>query len=492
MTSAFSFLPADLASISAELQLCLAGILLLLLDTFLPSLRRAFGPLALASVAFASYQVWTTQPAGAVFGGLLESTPLTLVASQVVLVAAFLSLLAADGYLRRESILSGEYHALFLWCVVGVLLLVRATELLTIFLALELLSIGLYALAAYHRRLSIAAESALKYFVMGAFVSAFLLYGIAILYGETGRVLGTQSELLPTSLAAVAQALATGETSHLLTSLGLLLVVCGFAFKLSLVPFHAWSPDAYQGAPSPFVAFLSVAPKAGAAVVLLRVVELIPSAGAERWSSLFALLAVLSMLGGNLLALVQRDIKRMLAYSGIAHMGYLMIPLAAQGDTAAPPVLLYLLAYALMNAGAFALVTMLFARAGEQHLVSELSGWGYRFPVLSACLTVCMLSLGGIPPTLGFLGKYRVFEHAIANGRLDLALVGILASLIGVFYYLRVVYVLYMKPELQEPQGLLIDAWGRGAAIVAAGATLALGIWPARLLGWIDGIIRPA
>lgn len=491
MSSIYTILPTDLSSLAAEVQLCLAGIVLLLLDTFLPALRRLFTPLAVASLAFASYQLATGAIHGPVFGGMLESTPLTLAISQIILIAAGISLLAADGYLRRERILSGEYHALFLWCVTGALLLARATELLTIFVALELLSIGLYALAAFHRRISIAAESALKYFVMGAFVSAFLLYGIALLYGETARVLGPQSEILPTSLAAVGQALASGEAHTLLSTLGLLLVVCGFAFKLSLVPFHAWSPDAYQGAPSPFVAFLSVAPKAAAAIVLLRLVALVPVSGAERWSGLFAILAVLSMVGGNLLALVQRDIKRMLAYSGIAHMGYLMIPLAAYSDQAAKPVLLYLLAYALMNAGAFALVALLFARAGEQHLVSELSGWGYRFPALGVCLTICMLSLGGIPPTLGFLGKYRVFEYAIRQGRLDLALVGVAASLVGIFYYLRVVYVLYMKPEQQEPQGLLVDVWGRTAAFVAAGASLVLGIWPSRVLAWIDAVLRP-
>ena len=487
--SPFAIPAGDLASLQAELLLCGAGVLLLLLDTFLPSLRRLFTPLALLAVGAASYGLWTSAATGASFGGLIESTPLTMAATQIVLLAAFISLLAAEGYLRREDILSGEYHALFLWCVVGVMLLVRATELLTIFVALELLSIGLYALCAFHRRLSMAAESALKYFVMGAFVSAFILYGISLLYGETARVVGTTGGL-PTSLAAIGQALASGETHQLLTTLGLLLVVSGFAFKLSLVPFHAWSPDAYQGAPSPFVAFLSVAPKAGAAIVLLRLVDLVPASGAERWSGLFAILAVLSMLGGNLLALVQRDIKRMLAYSGIAHMGYLMIPLAAYTDEAAKPVLVYLLGYALMNAGAFAIVTVLYARAGEQHLVSELSGWGYRFPILGTCLTICMLSLGGIPPALGFLGKYRVFEYAIRHGRLDLALVGVLASLIGIFYYLRVVYVLYMKPETAEPRNLLVDVWGRGAALLAAGGTLVFGIWPAQVIDWVDAALR--
>jgi NADH-quinone oxidoreductase subunit N len=195
---------------------------------------------------------------------------------------------------------------------------------------------------------------------------------------------------------------------------------------------------------------------------------------------------VLSMVGGNLLALVQKDIKRMLAYSGIAHMGYLLIPLVTVGTDSLPPLLVYLLAYALMNAGAFAVVAMLYGRPGEQHLINDLAGWGYRYPLLGGCLAVCMLSLGGIPPTAGFLGKYLVFLNAVGDGHVGLAVLGVVASLVGVFYYLRVVYVLYMKPETRQPEGLLIDAWGRAAAVLAALGTLALGIWPTDLLRWLS------
>ncbi len=203
------------------------------------------------------------------------------------------------------------------------------------------------------------------------------------------------------------------------------------------------------------------------------------------WPRLVAVLSLLSMLGGNLLALVQKDVKRMLAYSGIAHMGYLLIPLVSVGPDALPPLLVYLLAYALMNAGAFAVVAQLYSRPGEQHLISELSGWGYRFPFLGACLTISMLSLAGIPPTLGFIGKYLVFFHAIQHGHLTLALVGIAASLVGAVYYLRVVYVLYMKPEVQAPGALAIDVWGRLAVLASAAGTLVLGIWPGALLDWL-------
>jgi NADH-quinone oxidoreductase subunit N len=471
---------ADVWSLLPELMLASGGIVILLLDAMAPRLRALWLPAAAALAAGVAIGVPASGfTAGASFGGFLEWTPVTMFLGEVILLSATLALLASQAYLRREGMLSGEYAALLLWCVVGLLFLVRATELLTLFLALELLSFCLYSLAAYHRRLAIATEAGVKYFLMGAFVSSFVLLGIALLYGETGS----------TRLARIEEALAAGGGSPVVVTLGFLLIFCGFAFKMSLVPFHAWSPDTYQGAPSPFVAFLSVAPKVGSAIVLVRILATLAGArvGGD-WPDLVALLAVLSMGGGNLLALVQKDVKRMLAYSGIAHMGYLLIPLVSVGRDALPAVLVYLLAYALMNAGAFAVVALLYARPGEQHLLSEISGWGYRFPFLGVCLTVCMLSLAGIPPTLGFFGKYLVFLHAIEHGNLWLALVGIAASLVGAVYYLRVIYVLYMKPEVQEPVpgALPVDLWARLAVAIAAGGTLLLGVWPSGLLDWLE------
>lgn len=480
---------ADLLSLLPELILCGGGVLILLLEAVAPGLRRAWTPLALAITAAAGWgaaAAWSALSGGAagdpsfVFkscNAMLETSRITLAFSEVVLVATGLCLLASDSYLRRERILAGEYHALLLWCATGMLLMLRATELLTIFLALELLSLSLYSLAAYHRRVSLAVEAAIKYFLMGAFVSAFVLYGIALLYGATGS----------TRLEVIGRAFVGGQGT-LAATLGLLLLVCGFGFKMALAPFHAWSPDTYQGAPSPFVAFLSVAPKVASALVLFRLLEVAAQSSnpaAARWVNVVGALSALSMVVGNLLALAQTDIKRMLAYSGVAHMGYLLLALVTFDRAALAPVLVYLLAYVLMNAGAFAVVSLLYSRPGARHEIEELAGWGYRYPLLGGCLAVCMLSLGGIPPTMGFLGKYLVFQQAIAAGHLRLAVLGVLASLVGVFYYLRVVYVLYMRPERRQPEGLLIDGWGRAAAVIAALATLALGIWPADLLQWL-------
>lgn len=471
---------SDLMQLAPELILTGAGVLILLVDAFLPGIKRLATPLSLAAIALAALLVWFGVPVGVSFGGLLETTGITAILGLAILLAAFLCVLASHGYLRREEIFGGEYHALLLWCTVGLLLMTRATELLTIFLSLELLSVCLYSLAGYHRRLTVATEGALKYFLMGAFVSAFALLGIVFVFGQAGT----------TRVAELTVLFASGAEIDQLLTLGVLLLVAAFGFKMSLVPFHAWSPDTYQGAPSPFVAFLSVAPKVASAVVLIRLLSLVLTGPTgARWSALVALLAVLAMVLGNLLALVQQDIKRMLAYSGIAHMGYLLIPLVALDEASWWPVVVYLLAYTLMNAGAFVVIALLYARAGEQHLISELSGWGYRFPLLGICLTVCMLSLGGIPPTLGFLGKYLVFTHAIEHDLLWLAVVGIGTALIGVFYYLRVVYTLYMKAEVRVPEGLLIDTWGRAAAIIALAGVLMLGMWPGRLLDWIGRAI---
>lgn len=474
----------DLASIAPELLLTIAGCVILLLEAFTPRLRSAFTGLAVLTVAAAGWLAWGLAP-GSSFGGLLVADRLTALGSLIVLTSAALALLASQAYLKREGILGGEYHALFLWCATGMLLMLRATELLTIFVSLELLSLCLYALAAFNRKVVVGSEAALKYFLMGAFASSFVLYGVALLYGVTGS----------TYLEEIALDLGTGVGPEWLATLGVLLLIAGFGFKMSIAPFHAWAPDTYQGAPSPFVAFLSVAPKAASAFVLVRVLAMVfPEAAGAHWPTVVATLAVVSMVLGNALALVQDDIKRMLAYSGIGHMGYLLIPLAGLDlipgtDGAAGPtwtaVLVYLAAYALMNAGAFAVVALLYGRPGEQHLISELSGWGYRYPLLGAVLTVCMLSLGGIPPTLGFLGKYLVFLHAVRHEQVWLALVGVATSIVGVFYYLRVVYYLYMKEEVREPSGLLIDGWGKTAAVLAALGTLAFGIFPAWLLGWL-------
>lgn len=469
MTNTLYTIPAaDLAGLYPELVLTGAGVLILLLDAFVGTRRTLNTVLALAGVTVAAY-LGLAVDLGPSLGGLLNTTAISVAVMWVVLVSLALAILGSHGYLKRETLPPGEYLALLLWAGAGALLMARAAELITLFLTLELLSICLYALAAYHRRLSVATESGIKYFLNGAFISCFVLLGIALVYGDTGT----------TGMSQMTEVTAASP----MFLIGMLLIVCGFAFKMSLAPFHAWAPDVYQGAASPFVAFLSVAPKAASAVVLVRVVELTMVTEAAGWDSVLAIVAVLSMIIGNFLALAQRDLKRMLAYSGVAHMGYLLVALVGLGEGSYEALFIYLLAYALMNAGAFVAAGRLYSEPGDQHLISDLAGWGYRFPLIGVCLTVCLLSLGGIPPTLGFVGKYLVFLHAIQSGHPLLAVAIVLTSLVGVYYYLRVVYTLYMMPEVRRPaeDGDL----GAGAAIaIAAAGTLILGLWPTGLLDW--------
>lgn len=481
MTGSPYVIPAsDLLGIYPELILAGAGVAILLIDAFIGHRRLLHTLLGIAAVAASAYFALCA-PGGESFGGLLDTSTLAAGARWVILLSVGLSILGSHGYLQREGLSPGEYLALLLWAGVGAMLFARSTELITLFVGLELLSVCLYALAGYHRKVSISTEAGIKYFLIGAVMSAFLLLGIALVYGTTGT----------TTLTAIAP-LGGGQIVSPMTLTGLLLLLCGLAFKMGLVPFHAWAPDAYQGAPSPFVAFLSVAPKAAAAVALVRVTAVAVDGYVQNWDDLLAGLAILSMLVGNLLALSQRDIKRMLAYSGVAHMGYLLVPLVGLSDRTDEAVLVYLLAYALMNAGAFIVVARLFPEPGEQHLISDLGGWGYRYPLYSLALTVCMLSLGGIPPTLGFIGKYLIFVHAFETAHLLLAISIVVTSLVGVFYYLRVVYTLYMKSEVRTPS----DDWlgqrdlGASVAVVVASAlTVVLGLWPTGVLSYIGSTL---
>ena len=478
-TPIYTIPAADLAGIFPEPALAGAGVLILLLDAFIGHRRSLTTILGLAGAGLAAF--YSIAPDyGSSFGGLLETTALSVAIRWVVLVSLILALLGSHGYLRREKLPPGEYAALLMWAAAGALFMARTAELITLFLTLELLSICLYALAAYHRRLTVATESGIKYFLNGAFISCFVLLGIALVYGATGT----------TRLAG----LAAGGGPDLVTAspmvlVGMLLLICGFAFKMSLAPFHAWAPDVYQGAASPFVAFLSVAPKAASVLVLVRITELTLATGLHPWDRVLIVLAVLSMIVGNFLALAQRDLKRMLAYSGVAHMGYILVALVGLGPGSREAIFVYLLAYALMNAGAFLAVSRLYGKPGDQHLISDLAGWGFRFPLIGICLTVCMLSLGGIPPTLGFIGKYLVFLHAIQSGHPLLAVSIVLTSLLGVYYYLRVVYTLYMMPEVREPAAEVSgisggDLSGGIAIALAAFGTLILGLWPSGLLSW--------
>lgn len=465
--------PIDLATILPELVLVLAGSALVLADAFAPWLRPRFGLLAGLSAVGALALRWVEPLPGPVWAGALMVDPLARFVDTYILAALLLVAVMADPYLARTGARYGEFHGLLLWSATGAMVLAKADHLLVVFIALELLSISLYVLNAFHRESGVSLEAGWKYLVVGAFASAFLLFGIALLYGATGTF----------SLRATATLVANGSLSgNPLLLAALALILTGFSFKLALVPFHAWAPDVYQGAPTPVTALLSVVPKGAALIVLARVVASVsPQILTPRWLPLLATIAVASQSLGNLVAIAQRDIKRMLAYSGIAHMGYALVGLVAFGLDGLTGVLVYLAAYTFMNIAAFAVVSAFSESEDEPHLITDLAGQGWQRPFLSFTLALSMFSLAGIPPTVGFVAKFLVFRAAVNEHLVWLAVVGVLNSLVSVFFYVRVVYFLYMKP-LPRRVPTYSEPWlVRIVAGACALAILVLGVVP----GWL-------
>ncbi len=418
---------------------------------------------------------WT----GSTFLDAVALDPFASFVKAAVLVSLLLALALSRRALAEEGVEEhAEYYGLLLLAGAGMCLLAGARELITIFMALELLSISLYVLCGFYRHDVRSNEAAVKYFILGSFGTGFLLFGMSYLYGTTGT----------THLAGIARELAVdpalAHSKALL--LGLLLTLAGFAFKISAVPFHQWTPDVYEGAPTPVTAFMSTATKAAALAALVRLLVegFLPLAFA--WETLFAALAVLTMTVGNLGALMQDNVKRMLAYSSIAHAGYLLIALAVAGsgapESALSSILFYLLAYALMNTGAFALVVLLRQGrpAGAGEMLSDYAGLACRRPWVAMAMLVFLFSLAGVPPFAGFAAKLGIFAAAVEAKAWFLLAVGIVNSAVAAFYYLRVVVVMYMHEASQEAAGarVTIDpVLGAGMAAAAVG-TLLLGILP--------------
>jgi NADH-quinone oxidoreductase subunit N len=467
--------PGDLAAVRPEIVLAAAGCALLVLEAFAPSVRRAFAAVAILSVG--GY-LWTLEQlgGGTAFGGTLDASPLAQAFGLFLGLTAILTLLIARPYLERAETAGiaregGEFYALVVWGVAGVSLMARGLDLLVIFLGLELFSICFYVLAAYFRKIPASSEAGLKYFLTGAFASSFTLFGIAFLYGKAGT-----TRLSAMSLGSLG--------SDPLLAAGVVFLIAGFGYKVALAPFHEWAPDVYAGMPTPAVALLSTAPKGAALLVLYRVLSsAFAPALPGRFRAGIAAIAVLSMVIGNLVALAQRDVKRLLAYSGIAHMGYAAITLAVFGREALAAALVYIFAYALTNIGAFAAVAALYRNERDSHPVGLLAGYGRTSPFAAMVLALCMFSLGGIPATAGFVGKFLVFKSAIERGLLWLALVGIVNSLVSLGYYLRVVYVLYMRDPAdpsEKPPSIMPES--RLALAICAAGVLAVGLFPSRIL----------
>jgi NADH-quinone oxidoreductase subunit N len=392
---------------------------------------------------------------------------------QVLFIALALMVLAlSPSYLRRRGIVRGEFYILLVAALAGMMLMVAATNLVTIFLGIELLSISLYVLSAFLRQAEPSQEAGLKYLLIGGFASGFLLYGMAMLYGGTGT----------TSLPQIAAVLPrlSGD-SQLFSVVGIALLLVGVAFKSSAAPFHTWTPDVYQGAPTVVVAFMSVGTKVAAIAIFLRIFVVDLAAAYPRWVLLLGAVAGLSMLVGAVGALRQDDLKRMLAYSSVAQAGYLLLA-AVAGVPGITAGLFYLAAYGVMTFGAFGVISLVAGRDSDNAGMATFRGLGWRRPLVGGLLALFVLSLAGIPPTVGFMGKLFVFEAAIRAGYAPLTVVAIVSSAISLYYYLRVVIVLYTPPEGDETAPAS-DPWATGAVILAGFLTLALGIFPGILYG---------
>ena len=396
----------------------------------------------------------------------------------LVALGSLLSCLLSYYYLRELKIDHGEYYALILLATSGMILLVSAVDLIAVFLGIELLSIPIYVLAGFDRRKLRSNEAALKYFLVGSFASAILLYGMALLYGATGS----------TDFGAIRQAF---DPSRPLAALGLALVVVGFTFKISAVPFHQWTPDVYEGAPSSVTAFMSVTVKAAAFAGLMRILFAAFGGGGEALRDVLWWLAVGTMVVGNVMAVIQENVKRLLAYSSVAHAGYLLMGLVAGTQAGSSAMLFYLLAYLFTNLGAFAVIIALTNRGQDVDRLEDFAGLARSRPALAALMTLFMVSLAGIPGTAGFIGKLQVFLAAVREGYVGLTIIAVLTSLVSVYYYLRLPVVMYMRePGVELPRMRLHSAEGVVLAVCAI-AVIALGLFPGEgplFLSWVHAV----
>jgi NADH-quinone oxidoreductase subunit N len=461
----------DLYRIAPELALCAAGMLVMLIDPFLPRRRAgvsAFLALLGAAVALATTRFQMRLP-GTAFSGLIRVDDFSVFLHLVVIAVAALVILGSRDYLDREGLQRGEYYALVLFATAGMGVMAGAQELVTAFIGLEVSSISSYILASFRRNALKSNESAMKYFLLGSFATAFFLYGVALVYGATGTTLLPRMEQAP--------------ANALLLRLGLGMIFVGLAFKVAAAPFQLWTPDVYEGAPTPVTALLSAGPKAAAFALLLRIFDTVLAAS-QLWYWALCISAVLTMFAGNLAAIVQTNMKRMLAYSSIAHAGYILVAFAARNEIGTAAVLFYLVAYALMKLGAFTLVAHL-SGEGERHLeINDYAGLGRRQPVAAAYLTLYLLSLLGLPVTAGFLGKFYIFNAALKSHLVWLAVLFAINSVISVYYYLRVVVVMYMREPQDERTPTPIPAAVGLVLFFTAAGTIYLGLFPNFVMGF--------
>jgi NADH-quinone oxidoreductase subunit N len=429
------------------------------------------GVVGLVGAALASLVLWNHNASS--FGVVIADN-FGLFVTMILVIVGLLSLAISGPTIAREGLPSGEYYALMLFSIAGMMLMATATDLLVIFLALEVLSLAVYVLTGIRRDQAIGTEAAFKYFLLGAFSSAFFLYGIAFTYGLTGS---TRLDRVGSLIAAQAMA----PTPMQLLAVGLLFV--GFAFKVSAVPFHMWTPDAYEGAPPAVTGFMSTGVKAAAFAAFARVFLSAFEPLRGDWGPILWVVAAATMIGGTVVGLAQSSVKRMLAYSSIAHAGYLLVALLSANDVGKGAILFYLLTYAITNLGAFGVIVVLDTADRPNDQVGDYAGLWTDRPGLAALMTIFLLSLGGFPPMAGFIAKWYVFSAAVKAGYTWLAIIGVLTSVISVFFYLRIIVMMYMTATDRPARFPAMPRIVAAALIVSAILIFYLGILPARVLG---------
>lgn len=455
-----------------SLVLCVFGMALLLVSVFSPRGKTShvawLSVAALVITGFVTLMSWNNPQAG--FAGSVVLDNFATFFSMICIIAAALTILMSDEYLKREGYPVGEYYPLILFTTAGAMWMASGTDLMTIFLGLEVLSVSLYVLAGFFRRQTRSNEAGLKYFFLGAFSTGFLLYGVALIYGVTGT----------TKVAGIAEFVKTmpDATSNVMFLAGAGLLITGFLFKVAAAPFHMWTPDVYQGAPTPITAFMSAGPKAAAFAAFMRVTIVSLDSIQAELITVFWVLAVLTMTVGNFIALSQKDVKRMLAYSSIAHAGYALIGMVAWNEVGWSGIMFYLLVYTFMNIGAFA-VLVLVGKKGEDNLTLDgLAGMGYKRPLMGVALCIFLFSLMGMPPTAGFAAKFYVFAGAIKAGYIWLAIIGVLNSAVSLYYYLRVMVCMYFKDPEEDFSWVTMNVATTVSIVISLAAVLLLGVLP--------------
>jgi NADH-quinone oxidoreductase subunit N len=473
--------PLNFSLILPLLTLTVWACLLLLVDLFV---KHKWITALLAAVGLAGSLGLTISQvgsSGAGFNNMVVLDGFSIFVDALLLVAGLFGVALAYSYLKRMGLERGEYYTLLLFSIAGMMLMAQAADLIIVFLALEMLSIPLYVLSAFARPRLESEEAGLKYFLLGAFSTGFVVYGIALVFGAVGS----------TSLSDIVNAASSGAANVLLLTIGSALILVGLAFKVAAVPFHMWTPDVYQGAPSSVTAFMAAGAKIAGFAALLRVFTLAFPSLAPNLTPVIAVLAALTMIVGNVIAIAQTNIKRLLAYSSIAHAGYILMAFVPYGQpnvvaTSVAAGLFYLVSYVLTNFGAWAVVISLEKAEGKGLEISDYAGLGRKYPALAAAMTVFMLSLTGIPPTLGFVGKFYLFRAAISGQFYLLAVIGVLTSLISAYYYLRVVVTMYMRegePEIANEPWLNLT-WGLSALL-----TVIVSLVPQVLFAWASAAL---